>query len=455
MTTGTHWFSLRRRLLILLLGGVTAGWLATLTLSYVDAHHEIDEIFDAQMMQMAQTLLALASEMENESDDDDIARLEADGHKYQKQFVFQLWDAEGRLLLRSQRVQTTPLTEVDGFSVSTDGGRWRFYSQWDKERQLRVQVGENHEVREALAGHIATRLLAPALFGLPLLGIWVWFATRRGLAPLDGVTAEVASRAPERLEALTPLEAPSEIRPLLDALNGLFSRVERTLDNERRFTADAAHELRTPLAAIALQAQVALRARDGAEREHAIVQLATSARRASHLVDQLLTLARLDPAVGLSLGPVRLDQLATEICADHGATALEKGIALELFAPAAVMVRANAGMLHILLRNLLDNAIRYTPAAGQVLVGVAVNADEALLTVRDSGPGIPAELRTQVLQRFHRLAGQEAEGSGLGLSIVARIAELHGARLELDEGISHPAGGGSPGLGVRLVLKTA
>jgi two-component system sensor histidine kinase QseC len=452
MTTGTRWFSLRKRLLILLLGGVTAGWLATLTLSYLDAHHEIDELFDAQMVQMAQTLLALASEMENETDDEDVARLEADGHKYQKNFVFQLWDNEGRLLLRSQSAQTTPLTATDGFSVSAGDGRWRFYSQWDKEQLLRVQVGEKHEIREELAGNIATRLLVPALLGLPLLGIWVWFATRRGLAPLDVVTAEVVSRAPERLEALTPLEAPSEIRPLLDALNGLFARVERTLDNERHFTADAAHELRTPLAAIAMQAQVALRARDGAEREHAITQLATSARRASHLVEQLLTLARLDPATGLVLSAVRLDQLAAEVCADHGTVALEKNIALELDAAAPMTVSANEGMLRILLRNLLDNALRYTPPGGKVGVSVTAFSDAVMLTVSDSGPGIPVEQRTQVLQRFHRLAGQETEGSGLGLSIVARIAELHGARLELADGI---ADCDSPGLGVQLFFKVA
>jgi two-component system sensor histidine kinase QseC len=448
----TRWFSLRQRLLILLLGGVTVGWLATLTLSYHDAHHEIDELFDAQMVQMAQTLLALASEMENETDDEDVARLEADGHKYQKNFVFQLWDNEGRLLLRSQSAQTTPLTATDGFSVSAGDGRWRFYSQWDKEQQLRVQVGENHEIREELAGNIATRLLIPALFGLPLLGIWVWFATRRGLASLDAVTAEVVSRAPERLEPLTPSEAPSEIRPLLDALNGLFARVERTLDNERNFTADAAHELRTPLAAISLQAQVALRARDNAERDHAVAQLAASARRASNLVDQLLTLARIDPAAGLPLRETPLMQLVTEICADHGPAALEKDITLELLAPTTVTVVANDAMLRILLRNLLDNAIRYTPPGGKVGVGVTAHADAVTLMVSDSGPGIPAEQRAQVLQRFHRLAGQETEGSGLGLSIVARIAELHGARLELADGIAYL---GFPGLGVQLVLKTA
>ncbi len=445
MTGQTRWFSLRRRLLTLLLGGVTAGWLATMAFSYVDAHHEIDELFDAQLVQVAQTLLALASEYD---DDDDVAELAADGHKYQKKFVFQLWDAEGRLLLRSRQAPTVPLAEADGFSESAGSGkkRWRYYSQWDKERQLRVLVGENHHVREDLAVHIAGRVLLPALFGLPLLGLWVWFATRRGLASIDAIAAQVTDRGPERLGALEPAEAPREIRPLLDALNKLFERVRHTLDNERKFTADAAHELRTPLAAIAAQAQVALRARDAAERDHAIDQLATGARRASHLVEQLLTLARLDPAAGLPMSTVRLDELAVALCADHGAAALEKNIALELAAPMPVSLMANDGMLRILLRNLLDNAVRYTPAGGQVRVAITASGGEVLLTVSDSGPGIPAEQRAQALRRLHRLAGQDIEGSGLGLSIVARIAELHHARLELADGI------GDPGLTVRVAF---
>ena len=227
-----------------------------------------------------------------------------------------------------------------------------------------------------------------------------------------------------------------------------LGRVGQTLDNERRFTADAAHELRTPLAAITAQAQVAARARDAAERDHALAQLTTSARRASHLVEQLLTLARLDPAAELPMSELRLDTLAAEVCADHGAAALEKNVALELAAPTPVTVSGNAAMLRVLLRNLVDNAVRYTPAGGKVGVGVTALHGEVLLTVSDSGPGIPAAQRANALRRLHRLAGQDIEGSGLGLSIVARIAELHRARLELADGI------GRPGLSVKLVFRT-
>ena len=439
----TRWYSLRRRLLGLLLGGVAVGWLAALVFTYLDAHDEIDELFDAQMVQVAQTLLALASEYD---DDDDIARLDSDGHKYQKKFAFQLWDADGHLLLRSPGAPTIPLAAKDGFSGSDGRGekRWRYYSQWDEGGQLRVQVAENHHVREELAQQIAGRLLMPALFGLPLLGLWIWFATRRGLAPIGAIAGQVAERAPDHLAPVIPAEAPGEIRPLLDAMNALFARVATVLDNERRFTADAAHELRTPLSAIVAQSDVARPARDTTERDHALEQLAVGARRDSHLLEQLLTLARLDPAGGLRLGPVRIDTLAAEVCADHGPAALEKHIALELDASTPATVGANDAMLRVLLRNLLDNALRYTPAGGQVGVAVTPGETGVTLLVSDSGPGIPAAERENALRRFHRLAGQETEGSGLGLSIVARIAELHGARLELADGL------GAPGLSVRL-----
>ena len=438
--TITRWFSLRNRLLTLLLGGMAAGWLAIIVVTYFDAHKEVDELLDAQMVQVAQTLMALASEYD---DDDDITELQGSGHKYQKKFVFQIWDRDGHLLLRSIEAPKELLTDRDGFSDSGGRGkkRWRYYSQWDKQHNLRVVVGENHHVRDELTQHIIGRMLAVTLLGLPVLGLWSWLAIRRGMRPIDAVADAVAQRDPEHLDPVRPLTAPREVRPLLESINQLMERVARSLEGERRFTADAAHELRTPLAALTTQAQVALRARDADERDHALAQLEASARRASHLVDQLLTLARLDPSAELPLAPVALDQLAGEVCAEHGAGALEKQIDLSLQAtPLTVM--GNETLLRILLRNLIDNAIRYTGAGGKVDAGVTALEGGIELSVCDSGPGIPEEARAAVLQRFQRLAGQEVEGSGLGLSIVARIAELHGARLTLASGLPSATGCG-------------
>lgn len=427
----TVWFSLRRRLLALLLGGVAAAWLVTMVFSYIDAHHEVDELFDAQLAQAAQTLLMLAS---HDEDGDLQENLGDAPHKYQRRLRFQIWRADGSLLMRSENATDKPLTTASGFSETQDeNGHWRHFSHWNVDRSMQVQVSENHDVRDELIGHIAWRLLLPALFGLPLIGLWVWIATRRGFAPLEGIARQIASRDPQQLQAVQPASAPTEIRSLLDALNGLFRRVENTLEGERRFTADAAHELRTPLAALQAQLQVALRARDGNERDRSLQQLQSGLSRAAHLVDQMLQMARLDPESGLpNPQAVDLTMLAEAVCADLGPQILARQIDFDLTAPPACMVTGQAEWLRVLIRNLVDNAVRYTPEGGRIRVDLSRNEGGCRLSVTDSGPGIPPAEREAVLRRFHRLHQGIQPGSGLGLAIVARIAELHGADLQLD-----------------------
>lgn len=425
----TRWFSLRRRLTGLMLGGIAAFWLVTLVFSYFDAHHEVDELFDAQLAQAAHSLLAVAGQGEGES-----AQPKDIAHRYQQRLMFQIWRGDGSLALRSPNAPSSALTPVEGFSEIDDAsGHWRYYSEWDGTRRYQVQVAENHAVRDDHIRNIALRLLVPAAFGLPLLGVWAWIATRRGLSPLDAVASQIGARDPKRLQPVAPEAAPEEIRPLLDALNGLFDRVEHALDTERRFTADAAHELRTPLAALAVQARVALHAQSEGERRRAVEQFASGTARAARLVDQLLTLARLDPDQPVPAERVRLDRLAEEACAAHGSEALAKNIDLGLEATPAE-VRGSPDLLRILLRNLIDNAIRYTPPGGRVTVSVDSRGEEVRLRIVDNGIGIPPAERERVFHRFHRLAGQDTEGSGLGLSIVGRIAELHRAEIALGEG---------------------
>jgi two-component system sensor histidine kinase QseC len=426
----TVWFSLRRRLLGLLLGGVAAAWLVTMVFSYIDAHHEVDELFDAQLAQAAQTLLALASHDEG-SEIDDFGDA---SHKYQRRLRCQIWRADGKLLMRSNNAPQTPLTTANGFSETHgEEGHWRHFSLWSDDRSLQVQVSENHHIRDDLIGHIAWRLLFPALFGLPLIGFWVWLATRHGFASLDGIARQIASRDPQQLQPLHPLAAPEEIRTLLEALNGLFQRVEQTLESERRFTADAAHELRTPLAALQAQLQVAQRARDDEERNRSLGHLQSGLTRAAHLVDQMLQLARLDPESGLpDPEPVDLAALAEAVCADLGPQILTKNLDFDLEAAPKAVVTGQAEWLRVLIRNLVDNAVRYTPEGGKVRVAIRPSGKRIELSVSDSGPGIPLEERESVLRRFHRLNQGSQPGSGLGLAIVARIAELHGATLCLN-----------------------
>lgn len=427
----TAWFSLRRRLLGLLLGGVSACWLLTLAFSYADAHHEVDQLFDAQLAQAGQALLALAGRG-SEGPVEDIGGA---AHKYQPRLRFQIWDAGGRLLLRSNNAPERPLTERDGFSETRgDDGHWRYFSQWSADRRMQVQVSEDHRIRDDLIEHIAWRLLQPALFGLPLLGLWVWVGTRRGLSALDEVAARIEARSPQQPQSVLPAAAPVEIRPMLEAVNGLLYRVERALESERRFTADAAHELRTPLAALQAQLQVALRARDGGQRDAALGKLQDGLARAARLVDQMLQLARLDPESCLpEAAPVDLGELAAGVCAELGGGILERGLDFELLTAPGIVVAGKAEWLQVLLRNLVDNAVRYTPAGGRLQVAVAWRDGQPCLRIADSGPGIPAGERANVLRRFQRLGRSEQPGSGLGLSIVLRIAELHGARLELGD----------------------
>jgi two-component system sensor histidine kinase QseC len=455
----TQWFPLRRNLLISLLAGLALLWLATLASSYVDAHHEIDEIFDAQLAQAARQALeqfrqGSEAERERGSDESGDEREEDDGerprvaHPYQQKVALQIWDRDGHLLLRSPGVPDTPLAAVDGFSEDTvHGTRWRYFGEWSGNRRLHVMVGQNHAVRDELIGKIAMRLAWPLLIGLPLSALWIGIALSRGMAPLAGVAREIGRRGPDQLEAVTPARAPEEIRPLVESLNGLLARLFRALEGERRFTADAAHELRTPLAGLRAQAQVALRAEDDTQRRHALEQVLAGTGRAAHLIDQLLTLARLDPTrQPAQLASAALGTIAGEVCADLGGIAVARDIALTLDVAAGEppKVACAAEWLRILIRNLVDNALRYCSDGGTVRVEVGADADGVTLSVADDGPGIPAEQRAAVFERFRRLAGQHIEGSGLGLSIVARIVEIAGARIELGDGI------GGRGLAVRV-----
>ncbi|MDO9054627.1 MAG: sensor histidine kinase N-terminal domain-containing protein [Gallionella sp.] len=443
--------SLRTKLLLLLLAIISVAWLTTAVFIYFDAHHEIDELFDAQLAQSAQVLLAQAGhdlkDAREDEDDDGIAtEIAGAGHKYERKIAFQIRDEHGRLLLRSASVPVDPLAaQESGFADAViEGKPWRVYTQHDDDGEIRVQVGERHAVRNELAASVAMRLLLPLGIALPVLALLIWFAVGKGLSPLRRIGSEVAQRDPANLAPLEERTAPVEITPLLHALNALLDRLETALESERRFTADAAHELRTPLAALKIQAQVASRAENAEQRRAALDNLILGVDRATRLIEQLLTLARLEPSGGSAeLKPgCDLAAIARQVMADLAPAALEKEIELDLSSPDAAMINGNADMLAILLRNLVDNAIRYTPEHGRVNVSLQVELERVRLEVLDSGPGIPEQERQRVLDRFYRILGSDAAGSGLGLSIVKRVADFHAATLNL--------GAGESGAGLRV-----
>jgi two-component system sensor histidine kinase QseC len=315
-----------------------------------------------------------------------------------------------------------------------DGQRWRVFSTWDESHRNLIHVAENTKERDELARNIAGNLLTPLLFSLPLLALLLWVAVAQSLRPLARLTDEVARRDPDTLAPLDAGAAPREVAPLIARLNSLFARIDASLQKERRFTADAAHELRTPVAAIKAQAQVARSASADAERIHALDKAIQGCDRATHLIDQLLTLARLDTLSDEGTEPCRLRGIAAEAIAAIAPSALNQDVRLELVEGDEAVVRGNPVLLRILLRNLIDNAVRHTRPGTSVRVEVADEQGQTRLSVVDNGPGIPEAELAKVAERFYRPLGTRASGSGLGLSIVKRIAEIHAASLQLAAG---------------------
>ncbi|GAB6040977.1 ATP-binding protein [Endothiovibrio diazotrophicus] len=459
--------SIRIRLLLVLLSLFTAASLALIASIHWKTSHEAEEIYDAHLARVGHLLLGLAVHEVKEREKEQAQERERDGgterdrfnyeeeveelerlfprQEYAARPIFQIW-RHGRLLMRSSRAPREPLTTRLGLSNhDVEGAPWRIFEEREPERGVEVMVAEKTTVREEMIHEISMQSVYPALIALPLLALLIWVAVGRGLRPLARVAEEVATRSPKWLEPV-PLDRhiPSEVVPLVGRINGLLERLGSALERERRFTADASHELRTPLAIVKTQAQVARRATDKETCSHALNQILAGVDRTTHLVEQLLTIARLDPdgdSQGMAMESIALDALAAEAVADGTPLALEKEIELGLSndPQRQVTAVANGGALKILLRNLIDNAVRYTPTGGEVEVAVEpLQGGGARLRVDDSGPGVPAEARGRLFERFHRGNRTDSYGCGLGLSIVQRIVELHRAAITLEDS---PLGG--------------
>lgn len=426
--------SLKFRLVAGTLAIVGLIWIAVTVFAWHSTVHESDEVFDAHLAQTATLLLALAG---NEASE--IAE-HLPEHRYVRKVAFQIWDG-ATLLAHSSGAPQTPLGSwVDGFSESTiRPAIWRVFSLSDPETGYRVFVAESLHAREAISHELTWHLLAPLLIALPILALALIMMIRANLAPLSRLASNIAERSADRLDSVPLTGVLRETIPLIVQLNHLFARLGLSFEKERRFTADAAHELRTPLAAIRAHAQVALGEEQPIRRQAALGHVIEGTDRVTHLVEQLLTLARLDAAqVTTHFASCDLRFLAIEAVAQCTPSAFAKAVELELAEGVPVSVRGDAILLSVLLRNLIDNAVCYSPSGTSVTVDIAHTPDGVVLRVIDQGPGISSAERERVLQRFVRLPGNQASGAGLGLSIVARIAELHGARLCLDEA---PRGG--------------
>ena len=426
--------SLQGRLLVMVIGLVAGVWVATAVLTWFDVRHELDELLDSHLAQAAALLVVQqAGEIE---DDDDVVNAPS-LHKYAPKVAFQVFH-EGRLTLRSANAPAEPMLAFngrvdDGFrTVAMGGVAWRVFATHGREQDVQVFVGEQVESRSAILWAVLRSALAPVLFALPLLALAAWWAIRRGVAPMKALGSTLAQRRPQALEPVHVEGAPSEMTPMLDALNGLFERIAELMASERRFTADAAHELRTPIAAIRTQAQVALGAADDAGRTHALQATLQGCDRATRLVEQLLTLSRLESGAAPALGDVELGAVVRQGVAELAPQALAKGQRIEVVANEPCVVNGDTLLLAVLVRNLVDNAIRYSPPQAQVRVVVAHADGGVRLAVDDSGPGMSESDRERLGERFFRVVGSGESGSGLGWSIAQRIARAHGATVRVE-----------------------
>lgn len=425
--------SLQGRLLVLVLGVVISVWVAAAAMTWRDVRHELDELLDGHLAQAAALLVVQqAREVGDDHDAADAPTL----HRYAPKVAFQLFH-QGRLALRSPNAPDLPMAGAGksfktGFrTVEIEGTAWRVFAAQGAERDIQVYVSERIDSRGSILWAVLRSTLWPMLVALPLLALASWWAVYSGVAPLRKLGRTLAARQPQALEPVMLEGAPSEMAPVLDALNGLFGRIGLMVESERRFTADAAHELRTPIAAIRAQAQVALGETDDAQRRHALEATLQGCDRATRLVEQLLTLSRLEAGAAPALVPLDLAQLVRQVVAEAAPQAIAKQQTIEVQATEGCPVRGDATLLAVLVRNLVDNAIRYSPPHARVRASVARKAGHSLLTIEDSGPGMTTGDAQRLGERFFRVLGTGQGGSGLGWSVVRRIAAAQQAAVQV------------------------
>jgi len=422
----TH--SLRGRLLWFLLAAITLAALAQASIAYNTALSDADQIFDYHMQQMALSLRS-GTPLSNTE-----ARERIEDAPGNDDLVVQMWSPDGVQVFHSVSRARLPQRAVLGFSnLKANGTTYRVFSIQTAGQT--VQVAQDLAVRRNMAGNLALRTLGPIAVMMPMLMLVVWWVVSGSLEPVARVRKQVAARQADDLSPVSEAGLPDEVRPLVHELNLLFDRVRTAFDAQQHFVADAAHELRTPLAALRLQAQSLDRAETVEARKVAVARLTAGIDRATRLVEQLLVLARQEASAGdgAAARPVDLAELARRTVGDLAGLAQAKQIDLGLQHADEVSIAGQPDALHILLRNLVENAVKYTPGGGTVDIAVRLQKDAAEITVEDSGPGIPPDERERVFDRFYRVAGSDAAGSGLGLAIIKAIAERHGATLRLDK----------------------
>lgn len=456
-------YSLRNFLLISILLTLVIVGSITIWGGHRASVHEVEELFDAQLSRSARLILGLVvaevhlghvkefsdGVTENSFKMADKKNIEREiyqqGHFYELKLAHQVWDSYGNMLIRSANAPLQPMSQLEqGYSDQFfNKNNWRTFSLWDTHHEFRVITAEREDVRADLVNKITRQMTWPFVLLLPMLGGLVWFFVSRGLLPLEQIASDIASRKTEQLHALKFDRIPAEIKPLVDELNHLFESLRLSFDKERQFTSDAAHELRTPLAALKVHLQlIESNDKNGdkkggnneAEKQAALLAIRQGVDRASHLVDQLLGLARLDPQAIRATQKTSRENMH-ELCVNQIAEIYplvnDKNQTISFVGDENVFMQSYVYPMEAMLRNLLSNAVTYTPAGGEILLELKTHSGDIDIYLHDSGPGIPKEQRQEVMRRFKKVQGNTHSGSGIGLSIVKRVAELHYMEIEL------------------------
>ncbi|WP_265534636.1 ATP-binding protein [Pseudomonas saponiphila] len=437
--------SIRRRTLTLIIGLLFAGLLILTSFNLHDSNHEIDEVYDAQLAQHARLLLGIMR-MPNSSIDQaqlyhafnlalSQAMPQVDGHPYESKIAFQVWNRKGNLLVRTTSAPTyalQPLAPGFGTALDPNDHQWRTFTLDDPDSGLRIWVGERVDVRSDLVSRIMRHTLWPNVLGSLLLAVIIWLAIGWGLRPLANMAAILRARPSGSLEPLHLDPLPRELEPMQAALNRMLTQIQELLGRERRFIADAAHELRTPLAVLRVHAQNLLQAGTEEERRASLESLILGVDRAGRLVNQLLTMARLEPKAQVpSEQLIDLAHTVRDSLVQLTPWLLNKGLELSFDVDErAYPIRAEAASIDIALNNLISNAVNFSPANGLINVRLAQVGEHFELSVEDQGPGIDESQRERLFERFYSRGN--VHGAGLGLTIVSVIARHLGGRINLD-----------------------
>lgn len=429
--------SIRRYLLASLIIAQLVGSLIIAVFIYVNAAEEIDELYDKNMEEIAETLKS------------QLSSLNLDAHygrgtvgpslraeiKAEQEFLVQIWDKDRVSVYSSHGEIPYPFQESSGMQINAFQDQlWRSYGT--RTDQLVIQVSQPQKARNLYVREMVQHLLLPLLSFMPVVCLLIWLAVGRSLTPLHEISDAITKRSAISLEPISEENIPVEVQPLVQELNELLMRLNTSLAAQRSFTADAAHQLRTPLTALQLQLANLKRAKSDAEREQNAAKLQNGIDRAAKVVQQLLTLARVEPnGVDAQKSPIALLPLLQELVKQYAELAVAKNIDLAMTRQEPTTVHGSPENLRILFDNLLGNALHYTPRDGKVNVNLYSDSGRAIIEIQDNGIGIPASDRDRIFERFHRVLGTETEGTGLGLSIAQNIIEQHNGSIQVGNGI--------------------